>query len=1679
MTKNTGIKWAGLFLLTMLVFALCMAPMTAAAAGEHTHDSITYTTEWSGEMAATTISANTNIVLTDAVTFTGRFQINSGKTVNLCLNGKTLDMGNFSIKNEGTLNICDCQTGGTIQSANTQCVNNTGTCVISSGIITSTATGGYGIANGLGATLHVSGGKVQAAFAIENRGVCNVSGGDIIGTTNRGIQNSGTCTVSGGTITCTDMYGVYNGTAGILTVSDGIIQGGAAGIYNQNKCTVTGGTIQGLGTGYGVSGINTAGPLFLTGSPTISGKYGAFRLNNGGTICATANEDGTGEKYTGSSLSIYFDKPSEWGGKVIVYNATEGQFTVANAKYFLVQGTGDNANSLILEHEHAWATEWTRDDAAHWHECTASGCDITENSQKDGYAEHTAVDADKDCTTAEVCQCGYVLAAARDSHDYAYYSSVFGILEECTNTACNHAVYADISIPLGKLIYNGTAYNATVTYEEGWGGGTLTVTYSGLANDGTDYSEGPIKAGEVKATISIGDVSVSVNYSIQRATPELGEVFVNTTDTIWNSTALKDVPLGWTNTAIEGTLTLDAGQYLRSGTYDYNWTFTPKDTANYKEATGTVSVTVVYDALDSIAITTPPTKTDYTYGEDFDMTGMVITATYASGRTAEVPHRNFTLETLDIDVTTTEVKLAMLGSDGNPIAVTQDITVNPKVVDTPRMGFPFTIRYTGQPISPDVDVYDGDIEIPVSEYEVTFTNNLTVGFATITVTDVAGGNYVVNGSATFEIVPAFLTGVTVEQNGSLYYTGQPQTPAVKTTGETVDGSAITFVYSLTEDGEFTAEVPAFTNAGTYTVYFKAIADNHAEWPSSFEVDIKQAYNAWKVEPYISGWVYGETPVAPVAEAEYGEVIFTYRREDESTWRDTPPVNSGNYVMKAYVPESENYYALEDTHKFTIERASAGVGIASIVKTGTEGLVDTYTITYTDDTTTTFTVTNGAQGIQGIQGVPGENGETPVITIVDGYWYIDGVNTNQPAQGIQGEKGDTGNGIAKIEKTGTEGLVDTYTITFTDGTITTFTVTNGEQGIQGIQGVPGENGETPVITIVDGYWYIDGVNTNQPAQGIQGEKGDTGNGIAKIEKTGTNGLVDTYTITFTDGTTTTFTVTNGAQGIQGIQGVPGEDGETPVITIVDGYWYINGENTNQPAQGIQGEKGDTGNGIAKIEKTGTEGLVDTYTITFTDGTSTTFTVTNGAQGIQGIQGVPGENGETPVITIVDGYWYIDGVNTNQPAQGAQGEKGDKGDKGDPGQDGREVEFRRTYDYIQWRYVGDTQWTNLISLLNITGAAGADGIDGREVELQIAADGKTLQWRYENGAWADLFDLSALKGADGTNGVDGDEVELRRGETHIEWKYTSQTQWKQLVSLDSLKGEKGDKGEDGVGVESILKTSSDGLVDTYTVTYTDGTTTTFTVTNGAQGVQGEQGIQGIQGVPGENGETPVITIVDGYWYIDGVNTEQPAQGIQGETGVGISDISKTGTDGLVDTYTITFTDGRTTTFTVTNGADGKDGETGAAGADGREVELRVNGGHIQWRYAGEAQWQDLVSLDSLKGDKGDKGDQGEKGEDGADGQNGTDGKDGADGIDGKNGIDGKDGADGKNGLDGTNGVTPHIGPNGNWWLGDTDTGVQAAADDTNVITILAIVLGALALLGNIGWAVFFLTKKKKGI
>lgn len=99
------------------------------------------------------------------------------------------------------------------------------------------------------------------------------------------------------------------------------------------------------------------------------------------------------------------------------------------------------------------------------------------------------------------------------------------------------------------------------------------------------------------------------------------------------------------------------------------------------------------------------------------------------------------------------------------------------------------------------------------------------------------------------------------------------------------------------------------------------------------------------------------------------------------------------------------------------------------------------------------------------------------------------------------------------------------------------------------------------------WCMASVNSWVLAGNIKGVNGNNGVGISKIEKTSMSGKVDTYTITYTDSSTSTFNVTNGKDG----------------------------------------------NKIIGVTEISHVGLVHTYQINLDDSTSYTFTVSDGQSG----------------------------------------------------------------------------------------------------------------------------------------------------------------------------------------------------------------------------------------------------------------------------------------------------------------------------------------------------------------------------------------------------------------------------------------------------------------------------------
>lgn len=218
-----------------------------------------------------------------------------------------------------------------------------------------------------------------------------------------------------------------------------------------------------------------------------------------------------------------------------------------------------------------------------------------------------------------------------------------------------------------------------------------------------------------------------------------------------------------------------------------------------------------------------------------------------------------------------------------------------------------------------------------------------------------------------------------------------------------------------------------------------------------------------------------------------------------------------------------------------------------------GSTTTVTLNRKDGTSKTVQVLDG---IDGVDGTDGQDGLTPTIG-ENGDWYIGGIDTGKPSRGIQGEQGIQG--------------------------------IQGEQGIQGIQGETGPQGpQGEPFTIKKTYSSVFEMNADFNNMTL----GDYVMIASSVE-------VEDNAKLYTRGQSAWIFITDfsGATGIQGPQGERGPQG-------------IQGEQGIQGIQGPQGIQGIAGVGITSVTKTSTSGNVDTYTILFTNNSTTTFQITNG-------------------------------------------------------------------------------------------------------------------------------------------------------------------------------------------------------------------------------------------------------------------------------------------------------------------------------------------------------------------------------------------------------------------------------------------------------------------------------------
>ena len=458
-------------------------------------------------------------------------------------------------------------------------------------------------------------------------------------------------------------------------------------------------------------------------------------------------------------------------------------------------------------------------------------------------------------------------------------------------------VNAGSGITGGTLQYklDGGSYNAELP--KATNAGSYTVYYKVKGNN-TTHSD----SSEQSFTVTIAPKTVTAAVSVEPTSyTYTGEAIVPTTVTVKDGTTV--IP------ASEYTVTYGNNTNAGKATV----TVKDQDGGNYV-VSGTATFTITKAELSGVTVSLK----GWTYGDTAktptvsgNLGGGNVTYQYkadnASTYTSTVP----------TNAGTYTVKATVAESANYKAATaTGSFTIAPKTVTNAAVTLSQTsYAYTGRAFQPSVTVKDGTTVIPASEYTVAYTDNINVGTATVTVSDRAGGNYVVSGTATFTITKAALSGVSVSLIGWTY----GDTAKTPTVSGNLGNANVTYQYKAADaaDETYTNVVP--TNAGTYTV--KATVAESANYAAAtatrnFTI-VPKAISKATVENIGEQEFTGRT-ITPTVTVKDGTVVLTdadysvaYANNIDAGTANVTITGKGNYTGSTSV-------------KFTIAQAAAPV-----------------------------------------------------------------------------------------------------------------------------------------------------------------------------------------------------------------------------------------------------------------------------------------------------------------------------------------------------------------------------------------------------------------------------------------------------------------------------------------------------------------------------------------------------------------------------------------------------------------------------------------------------------------------------------------------------------------------------------------------------------------------------------
>lgn len=294
-----------------------------------------------------------NYYLKHSVTATGDITISGA--VNLCLNGRTLDLNghHFIVNNGGSLTICDCGSGGEITGGLAQqggaVLVDGGILTLHSGSITDNTASGAG--DDFGGSNRAGGGAVCV-----NGGTFTMTGGEIANNTasttvkNDGgggvLLNSGSFTMSGGSITGNSVSGHDNSTGGGVHVNSGTFTM-TDGDISSNSAPNGGGVTVFKGTEEGTSSFTLSGG-FITGNSATSG--GGIYVLPRTEFKLSGAPDISGNTAGGAASNIYLNSSKITLGTLSnttpygVRMASPGVFTSGGGATYIDNFTSDDSN---------------------------------------------------------------------------------------------------------------------------------------------------------------------------------------------------------------------------------------------------------------------------------------------------------------------------------------------------------------------------------------------------------------------------------------------------------------------------------------------------------------------------------------------------------------------------------------------------------------------------------------------------------------------------------------------------------------------------------------------------------------------------------------------------------------------------------------------------------------------------------------------------------------------------------------------------------------------------------------------------------------------------------------------------------------------------------------------------------------------------------------------------------------------------------------------------------------------------------------------------------------------------------------------------------------------------------------------------------------------------------------